>query len=66
MYIDIHNPHTDEWYYTDPAYYWYRSAMIEMVRDSDCETHNCSGGGTLFSDEVRWTPLETLIDGASA
>ncbi|MEC9347189.1 MAG: hypothetical protein VYB54_13250 [Pseudomonadota bacterium] len=66
MYIDIHNPHTGEWYYTDPAYYWYRSAMLEMVRDSDCETHNCSGGGTLFGDDIRWTPLETFIDGASA
>ncbi len=65
LYIDIHNPHTDEWYYTDPAYYWYRSAFIEMAADADCTTYNCSGGGTLFSDHVHWASLEEFLDGAT-
>ncbi|ANK82342.1 MAG: hypothetical protein TEF_17250 [Rhizobiales bacterium NRL2] len=61
LYVDIYNPHLDEWYFTDPAYYWYRSAFIEMTDDADCETWNCSGGGTLFSDRINWAPLEKFL-----
>lgn len=65
LYVDIYNPHTDEWYFTDPAYYWYRSAFLEMTEDADCDTYNCSGGGTLFGDSVKWASLDEFLDGES-
>lgn len=61
IYIKIFNPHLDEWYYTDPAYYWYRQAFLEMASDADYETVNCTEGGILFGDGVRVATLAEFL-----
>ncbi|MBN9048433.1 MAG: DUF115 domain-containing protein [Rhizobiales bacterium] len=62
VFIHLLNPHTNTWFYTDPAYYWYRQAFLELAQDADCTTYNCSGGGTLFHESIPFIPLEQFIE----
>ena len=56
------NPHTGTWFFTDPAYNWYREAFLEMARDADCMTYNCTGGGILFGDGITHLTLDDFLD----
>ena len=64
MFMKLHNPHTDTWFYSDPAYMWYREAFLDMAADADCETYNCTGGGILFGDSINFLPLSEFLAGA--
>lgn len=61
VFVRVENPHTGGSFYTDPAYLWYRDSFLEMAREADCETHNCTGGGTLFGPSIRWTSLSEFL-----
>lgn len=62
-FIKIFNPHLNETWFTDPAYYWYRQSFLTMVQDiePDVEVHNCSEGGVLFGRNIRFTPFERFL-----
>lgn len=60
-FIEIRNPHLNETWYTDPAYYWYRQLFLEMARDAPCATYNCSEGGILFGRGIRFVPLAQFL-----
>jgi hypothetical protein len=62
LYPRLLNPHTGTWFYTDPAYFWYREAFLELVRDADCATYNCTGGGILFGDGITHMALGDFLD----
>jgi hypothetical protein len=62
VFIRVHNPHDGKWYYTDPAYMWYRECLLEMIADSDARTYNCTEGGILFGDGVEVIPLIDFLD----
>lgn len=62
VYIRIFNPHLKTWFFTDPAYMWYRESFLEMVRDAGCETFNCTEGGIVFGEGVTFVPLTEFID----
>lgn len=62
IYIRIFNPHLSRWFYTDPAYMWYRNCFLEMAADAECVTYNCTGGGILFGDAIRCLPLNEFLD----
>jgi hypothetical protein len=55
------NPHLREWFFTDPAYMWYRDCFLEMVQDADCVTYNCTEGGILFGDGIVFAPLADFL-----
>jgi len=55
------NPHLQRWFYSDPAYMWYRDIFREMAADADCTTYNCTGGGLLFGDPIRFAPLAQFL-----
>ena len=57
----IFNPHLGAWFFTDPAYLWYRECFVEMAADSDCETYNCTEGGILFGDPIRFVPFRDFL-----
>lgn len=57
VYIRIFNPFLRKHFYTDPAYMWYRQCLLELAKDADCATHNCTEGGILFGDAIRFEPL---------
>ncbi len=61
VYVRFLNPHLKQEFYTDPAYLWYRDSFLEMLEETDSETHNCSGGGILFGPGIKWTSLEEFI-----
>jgi hypothetical protein len=61
VFIWVHNPHLDQWFYTDPAYMWYRTALLDMARDAECETVNCTEGGIVFGESVRFAPLASFL-----
>jgi len=61
VFIRIFNPHTETWFYTDPAYMWYRNCFLEMASDADCTTYNCTEGGILFGDNIDFRPLEDFL-----
>lgn len=61
LYIPIKNPHLDQWFYSDPAYMWYRQCLLEMVADADCVTYNCTEGGILFGNGIHFVPLHGFL-----
>ena len=65
LYIRIHNPHTGSWFFTDPAYMWYRESFLELAADAECGTYNCTGGGILFGEPVSFIPLEEFLEASA-
>ena len=61
-FINIYNPHTKEDWFTDPAYYWYREIMLDMIRDAPSRTYNCTQGGTLFDDDLPFVDLSDFLN----
>ena len=62
VFIRLHNPHMDEWFFTDPAYMWYRECFLEMAADAESATYNCTEGGILFGDNVEFVPLAEFLE----
>lgn len=61
IFIRVHNPHLDCWFYTDPAYYWYRQAFLDLAPDANCRTFNCTEGGILFGEGIDFVPLADFL-----
>lgn len=61
VFMRIHNPYLGQWFYTDPAYMWYRTALLDMARDADCKTINCTEGGIVFGDAIDFQPLDSFL-----
>jgi hypothetical protein len=61
-FVHIHNPHVNETWFCDPAYYWFRDVFLEMAREADCRTINCTEGGILFGPGVEVAPLERFLE----
>jgi len=57
FFIKIYNPIIDKWFFTDPAYLWYRNVFLEIVKDANCKTYNCTNGGILFGDNITFVKL---------
>ena len=61
IFMRVFNPHVEAWFYTDPAYMWYRECFLEMVRETDAKTFNCTEGGILFGDGIQTMPLARFL-----
>ena len=61
IFMKVLNPHLNTWFYTDPAYMWYRDCFLEMAADASCVTYNCTEGGILFGEPVRFMPLKNFF-----
>jgi hypothetical protein len=64
-FIRIKNPHLNVWFYTDPAYYWFREIFLQLAADADCVTFNCTEGGILFGDNIKFVPLQHFLQETS-
>jgi len=60
-YTQVHNPYLNETWYTDPAYYWYRQIFLDLAKDANCITYNCTEGGILFDEPVRFITLTEFL-----
>ena len=56
------NPDTGEIWFSDPSYHWFRKVFVEMIRDADCETVNCTEGGLLFGDGITTATLDSFLE----
>ncbi|MBI5461117.1 MAG: motility associated factor glycosyltransferase family protein [Gammaproteobacteria bacterium] len=62
IFTHIFNPHMQQWFYTDPAYLWYRECFLQLVADAQCTTYNCTEGGILFGEHIEFAPLQKFLD----
>jgi hypothetical protein len=61
LYVRVFNPYAQKWFYTDPAYLWFRDVFLELAADADCTTYNCTGGGILFGEHIEYVSVEDFI-----
>lgn len=61
LYMKVYNPHLEEWFYTDPAYMWYRECFLQMAGHANCKTFNCTEGGILFGDNITFKNLSSFL-----
>ena len=64
-FIHTENPITGETWFSDPAYHWFRDVFLEMARDADCQTINCTEGGLLFGPGITTASLDTFLAAAA-
>ena len=62
FFIRVYNPYLKKWFYTDPAYMWYREIFLEMAKETECVTSNCTEGGILFGDPIRFISLDNFLN----
>ena len=68
-FIHMNNPYTGTDFFTDPPYYWYRSAFLEMAESAAAEgvkTFNCSGGGMLFGPGIDFVSFDKFVESTRA
>ena len=63
-FVHFENPVLGEKWFTDPAYCWFRDVFLEMAREAQCETVNCTEGGVLFGPEIKTATLDEFLDSA--
>jgi hypothetical protein len=61
LFVRFDNPHYGAWFFTDPAYFWYRESFLELIADSDSKTINCTEGGILFGPGIDIAPLTEFL-----
>jgi len=60
-YVSLEHPVLKERWFCDPAYWWFRDVFLEMAREAECRTVNCTEGGILFGDPIELAPLEDFL-----
>lgn len=55
-------PSTGEQFYTDPTYFWYRKNLLELLERASGNTVNCTGAGTLFSENLACESLDSFLE----
>lgn len=66
LFVRIHNPYENAWFFTDPAYMWYRECFLELIEDAQGKTYNCTEGGILFGDGITVMPLREFLSKVGA
>jgi hypothetical protein len=66
LFTRFYNPHVEAWFFTDPAYLWYRQCFLEMAEDSDYNTYNCTEGGILFGNNIECLPFKAFLETVAA
>jgi Protein of unknown function DUF115 len=64
-FIHTKSPVTGEAWFSDPAYHWFRDVFLEMAREADCQTINCTEGGLLFGPGITTAALDTFLKTAA-
>ena len=61
-FVEADFPLTNETFYTDPTYYWYRNNFMDLHKISQNYTYNCTEGGILFGDNLECMFLSEYLD----
>jgi len=54
-------PLTQEKFYTDPTYYWYRKNFLDLLQTSGERAINCTEAGTFFGENVTLLKLKDFL-----
>ena len=55
-------PLTEERFFTDPTYFWYRKNLLQLVTKAPAtQTFNCTEGGTLFGPGITCVRLDEFL-----
>lgn len=55
-------PLTNEKYFTDPTYFWYRRNFLQLMeKATNTKTINCTEGGILFHDKIECTFFDDYL-----
>ncbi len=57
----IHNPHIGETWFCDPTYLWFKQIFLDLAGETNCTTYNCTEGGILFGEPIRFVPLKEFL-----
>lgn len=60
-FIHTYNPYLDQTWFADPAFHWYKQIFLDLAKDADCTTYNCTEGGTLFGEPIQFTRLAEFL-----
>jgi hypothetical protein len=63
-FIHVENPYTHKRFFTDPVYFWYKTAFLEMAEQASADgvqTFNCTGGGILFGKGIEFASLSEFV-----
>lgn len=60
-FVHTYNPYLKEIWFADPAYNWYRKVFLELAKEADCTTYNCTEGGLLFGENIHFIPLADFL-----
>jgi len=64
VFIHIHNPYVNRTFFSEPTFVWYRDAFLQMAEwanEDGVQTYNCTGGGILFGDSIKFTSFEDFL-----
>jgi hypothetical protein len=67
-FVHVENPYLNKRFFTDPAYYWYKTVFLEMAEQAAADgvrTYNCTGGGILYGPGVEFVPLAEFVAAAA-
>lgn len=62
-FVGFEFPLTQEKFYTDVTYFWYRRNFLELLKQSKSITVNCTEGGVLFGDQLHCITLDKFLNG---
>ncbi len=60
-FIRVRNPYLRQTWYTDPTYWWYRQGFLSLAKRAPFNTYNCTEGGIVFGEPVRWCTWEDFV-----
>ncbi len=59
--VQIHNPHLNETWITDPGYYWYAQIFLQLAKMAPGRTYNCTEGGIIFGEGIEFRNLADVL-----
>tara|TARA_A100001011_G_scaffold386498_1_gene462440 strand:+ start:131 stop:1141 length:1011 start_codon:yes stop_codon:yes gene_type:complete len=61
FYKKIYNPRIKKYFFTDHVYFWYKSLLLDAIKESKAKTFNCTNGGIIYEKPVITIKLEKFV-----
>lgn len=60
-FTNVYNPHIDQTWFCDPTYLWFKKVFLNLAKEANCTTYNCTEGGILFGEPIKFIPLSEFL-----
>ena len=61
FYKRIYNPKIKKYFFTDYIYFWYKTLLLDAIKESNAKTFNCTNGGILYEKPILTIKLENFV-----